>query len=52
MSLIEFNLMKRKALREKGEFIPKPPTQVKAVRTHFHTLNSMQQKKNKMVTSE
>jgi len=39
LSRAEFNLSKRKLLREKGEYIPELPTTTKVVRTHFHMLN-------------
>jgi len=31
--------MKRKALREKKEYIPELPNYIKVIRTHFHMLN-------------
>jgi hypothetical protein len=52
MSRIEFNLMKRKAAREKGEYIPEPPPLTKPVRTHFHRLNAAQQRASLLETAE
>lgn len=40
MNRADFNLMKRKALRENGEFVPALPNKCEVVRTHFHLLNS------------
>ena len=36
----EFNLQKRKADTEKGEYVPEMPPYTKVIRTHFHKLNS------------
>lgn len=36
----EFSMMKRKTLREKGEFVPELPPYTAVERTHFHQLNS------------
>lgn len=52
MSRIEFNLMKRKAAREKGEYVPEPPPLGKPIRTHFHRLNAAQQRANRLESAE
>lgn len=52
MSRLEFNFMKRKAAREKGEYVPEPPVLSKPVKTHFHVLNSEQQEKQRWETAQ
>jgi len=41
MNRADFNLMKRKALRENGDYVPQLPNKCDVVRTHFHLLNHM-----------